>query len=128
MKLTVMTYEHLRIRKAVRCVPLKCELASMDDLAAMKLSAVRLRAARRDYVDVWGMLRSGRSLRHLLRCYQRKFEVEDCRKVVHQLLNFDKLTYSRMPRMLWNVRWSTIQRELTEAVNPFQQNSQGIVP
>lgn len=59
-------------------------------------------------------------MQQMLNCYLRKFEVEDCRKVVHQLLNFDKLTHSRMPRMLWKVRWSTIQAELTDAVNPFR--------
>jgi predicted nucleotidyltransferase component of viral defense system len=128
IKLTIMSYDHLRLRRTVRCSSLNCELAAMDDLAAMKLAAVRLRAARRDYVDVWAMLRSGRSLRQLLKCYQRKFEVEDCRKVVHQLLNFDKLKHSRMPRMLWDVRWPTIQAELTEAVNPFRQTSQELLP
>ena len=128
VKLTVLSYDHLRLRRTVRCPPVKCELAALDDLAAMKLSAVRLRAARRDYVDVWAMLRSGRSLRHLLNCYQRKFEVEDCRKVVHQLLNFDKLTHSRMPRMLWTVPWSTIQAELVEAVNPFRRSRGEIEP
>lgn len=119
VKLTILSYDHMRLRRTVRCPALNCELAAMDDLAAMKLSAVRLRAARRDYVDIWAMLRSGRSMQQMLNCYLRKFEVEDCRKVVHQLLNFDKLANSRMPRMLWKVRWSTIQAELTDAVNPF---------
>ena len=120
VKLTVMRYDHLRLRRTVRCPAAPCEIAALDDLAAMKLSAAWSRAARKDFVDVWALLRSGKSLRHLLNCYQRKFELEDCRKVAQQLLNFDKLSHSRMPQMLWKTSWSTIQQELTGAVNPFQ--------
>jgi len=121
VKLTVMHYDHLRLRRTVRCAALNCEIAAIDDLAAMKLSAAWSRAARKDFVDLWAILRSGKSLRSLLNCYQRKFDMEDCRKVVQQLLNFDKLSHSRMPKMQWKAQWPTIQAELTEAVNPFRQ-------
>jgi hypothetical protein len=91
-------------------------LASLADLACMKLSAVSQRGARKDFVDIYALGEHYRPLEELLELYQRKFTVEDIAHVLYGLAYFDDAEKERMPRMLWNVDWRTIKRTIQQWV------------
>ncbi len=50
-------------------------LASVDDLACMKLAAIAQRGSRKDFYDVHTLLARHRRLNELLALYQQKFQV-----------------------------------------------------
>ena len=50
----------------------KTLLASLDDLAAMKLSAIYDRGSRRDFVDLYALLESGFDLTSIIEPLSRK--------------------------------------------------------
>lgn len=83
-------------------------LASLGDLAAMKLAAVAQRGSRKDFVDLYAL---GRRipLARMLRLYQRKYGVRDIGHVLFALTYFDDADVERMPRMLLEFSWPAIK-------------------
>ena len=67
------------------CPEFGCELAALEDLAALKLLAVVQRGTKKDFVDVYAICRHGLSLGVMLECYRQKYVVEDIARVVFSL-------------------------------------------
>jgi Nucleotidyl transferase AbiEii toxin, Type IV TA system len=91
---------------------MNCSLASLDDLACMKLSALAQRGARKDFCDIYMLGAKHRPLSELIRLYQRKFKVEDMSPILYGLSYFDDAESEPMPRMLLNVQWRTIKKTI----------------
>ncbi len=89
-----------------------CSLASLDDLACMKLSAIAQRGLRKDFCDLYFLGTRHRPLREMLRLYQLKFQVQDIGPVLYGLSYFDEAQSERMPRMLSKVPWSTMKKTI----------------
>src|ERR1019366_3264836 len=87
-------------------------IAARADLAAMKLSAVAQRGAKKDFADIYALGRRADSLRQMLRWYKQKFAIEDIAHLLRSLAYFDDAESERLPRMLWPVRW----REIKETI------------
>ena len=111
---------YLRIRRVRRCPELNCNLAALDDLAAMKLAAVCQRTSKKDYVDVWALLKSGRTLRGMLTAYQRKFDIEDVAHVLYRLADFDDVDAQPLPRMRWKTTWKQVKESLGQAIKSLR--------
>ena len=120
VKVTLMWYAYLRIRRVRRCSELNCDVAALDDLAAMKLAAVCQRSSKKDFVDVWALLKSGRSLRRMLTAYQQTFDVADVAHVLYRLAEFDEVDQQALPRMLWKTRWKQIKDEISQALKSLR--------
>ncbi len=91
-------------------------LASLDDLAPMKLAAVAQRGSRKDFVDVYAMAREDRPLADLLALYRRKYATADIAHVLMALTYFDTAESEPPLAMLWDVSWEEVKRSLEEWV------------
>lgn len=120
VKVTLMWYAYLRIRQVRRCSELSCDIAALDDLAAMKLAAVSQRSSKKDFVDVWALLESGRTLRRMLTAYQRTFDVADVAHVLYRLAEFEEVDQQPMPRMLWKTNWKQMKSDLRLALKSLR--------
>ena len=78
----------------------------------MKLAAVAQRGAKKDFVDVYALLRRTCSLPQMLRWYQEKFAVDDVAHVLFSLAYFDDAERERTPRLFWKVNWRTIKETI----------------
>jgi hypothetical protein len=87
-------------------------IAARADLAAMKLSAVAQRGAKKDFVDIYALGSRSCSLRQMLLWYQEKFSVQDLGHVLYSLAYFDDADRERMPRLLWDVNWRTMKETI----------------
>jgi hypothetical protein len=96
-----------------------CRLASLQDIACMKLSAIVQRGSRKDFVDVFALGREGFQLADMLGWYGKKFGVEDIGHVLYALAYFDDADKERMPRMLWDVDW----KEVKEAIRAWARQA-----
>lgn len=85
----------------------KIRVASRADLAAMKLSAIAQRGAKKGFVDIYALAREEDSLRKMVRWYRKKYAVENIVHLIRSLGYFDDAEPERMPRMLWKVNWQT---------------------
>lgn len=96
-----------------------CRLASLQDIACMKLSAVVQRGSKKDFIDLFALGREGFQLSVMLGWYGTKFGVEDIGHVLYALAYFDDADRERMPRMLWDLDW----REVKEAIRAWTRQS-----
>jgi hypothetical protein len=91
----------------------KCRSASVADLAAMKLSAIAQRGAKKDFVDIYALGKRTASLPQMLDWYQKKFNITNTAHLLFSLNYFDDADRERMPRMAWNVGWRTIKQTIS---------------
>lgn len=87
-------------------------LAHRDDIAAMKLAAIASRGSRKDFIDLWLLVSRHRSLREYLDCFRAKFEMRDIGHVVRSLSFFDDADEEPQPRMLLDLQWDRVKKDL----------------
>lgn len=97
------------------------QVASLDDLECMKLSAIAGRGAARDFWDLHALLVArGRSLAQALDAYRRKYASEDIGHVVRSLAYFDDAEAEPMPGGLTKQHWQRIKADLTAWVGALE--------
>lgn len=84
-------------------------VAGVADIAAMKLAAIASRGSRKDFVDLWCLVRTGRALRELLGLYSRKFRAHDIGHVVRSLTYFDEADQEPPLRLLLDAPWERVK-------------------
>lgn len=85
-------------------------VASIDDLACMKLSAISSRGLARDFWDLHTiMTRTGRPLLEFLEAFRRKYPVKEIGHVVQSLAYFGDA--GPLPSGLTAPHWEQIQRD-----------------
>lgn len=112
VRVSFMEYRYPMLRKTVRWKEKGVALASLDDLAAMKLSAVAQRGARKDFVDIYALGTQHRPLPGLLRCYSRKFGIAEPSHVLYGLAWFQDAERERMPRMIQRWTWLSMKADI----------------
>ena len=86
-------------------------LASLADIAAMKIHAIEDRGTRRDFVDVY-FLSQKYTLEEMLGFYQKKYSIlEDHLYSILRALDYfeDAEQESQMPKMIIDVNWEEIK-------------------
>ena len=105
VRVSLIEYRYPQLGTVVRLEGSGAPIAVLDDLAAMKLSALAQRGTRRDFVDVHALAQEFRPLPEMLDLYRRKFDVEDTTHVVYGLSYFDDADAEQMPTMLRDTDW-----------------------
>jgi hypothetical protein len=87
-------------------------VASLEDLAAMKLDAISRRGTRRDFIDLYFSAQSGLTLPEALQWYQRKYAGLNLNLVhlVKSLAYFADAEADPMPQMLVDLSWDEVKR------------------
>ncbi len=112
VQLSLLEYRYPLLKRLVSLPDANIKLASMPDLAAMKLLAVAQRGSKKDFVDLYAQGRRGLSLRRMLSCYQKKYSVSDIGHLLYSLAYFDDADRERMPTMIWKEKWPDIKATL----------------
>jgi hypothetical protein len=111
-----LEYTYRRVEPGVQWPDLSCEVASLADLACMKLSAAASRGSRKDFVDIFAIGRSAIPLARMLELYTLKYDASDTTHVLASLCYFDDAIREPMPEMLWPVTWDEVTATLEEWV------------
>ena len=114
VRCSFLEFRYPLLQPLVECEQFDCLVASLDDLACMKLSAMAQRGSKKDFVDLYALVSRHRPLSELLEVYQRKFAVRDIMHVVLGLCYFGDAEKERMPRMRWKVDWKTIRQAVQQ--------------
>ena len=115
IKVSFLEFRPPLLEPLVEWPELGCRLASVADLAAMKLLAVTQRGTRKDFIDVLAMSRI-LPLDRMLDCYRWRFSVTDASRVLAGLCYFDDADPEPMPTMLVPLDWETVKGELRAMV------------
>jgi hypothetical protein len=90
-----------------------CQLASLKDIAAMKMTAIVQRAVKRDYVDLHFLFQQGKvSLSEVVSTMERKFTGVDPSVAVRAMTYFKDVEHQPMPQMLVKMSWEDVKRGL----------------
>ncbi len=116
VRVTFLQYQYPMLKAVQHWQDMDCDLASLEDLACMKLSAIAQRGARKDFCDLYALGTTSFSLQQMLGFYQKKFRIRDIGSILYGLVYFDDAENERMPRMLWNVNWRDIKKTILEWV------------
>jgi len=87
------------------------KLASLDDLACMKLAAIAQRGSRKDFIDLHEIALSHKPIEDILPLYQRKYSSQDIGHILVGLTYFDDAEEEPMPVMLSDVSWDDVKRQ-----------------
>lgn len=101
-----------------------CQLASLGDLAAMKLAAVCGRATKKDYVDVHALMSLGRMpLSAMASAFAMKYPTGDPSAAVRAVGYFQDTEKQTMPAMLNKTTWKNVKDGLSRSVATFDWSS-----
>lgn len=116
VRVTFLQYQYPLLKPLEHWKEMSCELAALEDLACMKLSAVAQRGARKDFCDLYALGKTSFSLQEMLGFYKKKYGISDISSVLYGLVYFDDADRERMPRMLWRVTWREIKKTMLQWV------------
>lgn len=91
------------------------QLASIEDIAAMKINAIINRRTKKDFIDI-DFLLERYSLAQILELYQQKYGVKDYQIALRCLSYFEDAENETMPRMLVKKDWKTIKSDIIEKI------------
>jgi hypothetical protein len=90
-----------------------CQLASLEDIAAMKMTAIVQRAVKRDYVDLYVFFKVGNlSLSQVVTTMGEKFPGLDPSMALRAMTYFEDVEKQPMPVMLAKISWADVKSGL----------------
>jgi hypothetical protein len=98
------------------CAEIGSPIASLDDIAVMKLAAVAQRGARKDFVDIYTLCREHRPLAQLLQLYKQRYGVADLGHVLAGLTYFVDAEAEPPLRSSRPISWRTVKADMVQWV------------
>ena len=91
-------------------------LASVEDIAAMKFQATLGRATKKDYIDIYFLIKKCFPVENMFEYYDRKYGTLENNKLmlVNGLQYFEDAETSEMPVMFEGVSWSEVKNFLRQ--------------
>jgi len=89
--------------------PTLLPLASVEDIAAMKLAAVSARGSRKDFIDLWVLVTRHKPLADFLGAFRGKYKTHDVGHVIRSLVYFDDADAEPPLRLLAPVDWAQVK-------------------
>jgi hypothetical protein len=111
VRVSLLRYRYPLLART-RLLNRETRIAARPDLAAMKLSAVAQRGAKKDFVDIYALGKRSMTLDRMLQYYREKYSVEDLAHLLYSLAYFADADRDRLPRILWDVNWRTMKTSI----------------
>lgn len=96
-------------------------LASPKDIGAMKIYAAEGRGSRKDFIDIYYLLKRF-SLEELLSFYKSKYPNHSEFVALRSLTYFSDAETHPMPLMFTDDNWETMKKEICDAVASYAKN------
>lgn len=86
-------------------------LAHPHDIAAMKINAVMDRGTKRDFVDMFELVKAGFSIEKIFSFYEKKYGKlsNNIFSIIKSLQYFDDAENSDMPQMIKKITWGEVK-------------------
>ena len=117
VKASFFTYPYPMIEETVACEGV--QLASLLDIALMKIAAIGQRGTRRDFIDLYFLCQQGFTLAGLLERMPQKFPnvTYPSYHLLRALAYFDDADRDEMAKMLKPAEWETIRDFFSSEAN-----------
>lgn len=112
IKVDVVNYTYPWLKDLILIESIR--LANCEDIAAMKLSAITGRGTKKDFIDLYFLLKQ-MTLSQMLQLYLDKYKDGSLFLVMKSLVYFDDADADVMPDMLIPIEWDTVKESVTLA-------------
>jgi hypothetical protein len=116
IKVDIVAYPYPWIRDPVIIDGLL--LSSVEDIAAMKLSAITGRGTKKDFYDIYLLLQYF-SLEEMIQFYQQKYRDGSIFLVLKSLVFFEDAEMEAMPLLFNEVSWDTVKARVREVHSDY---------
>ena len=116
VKIDIVDYDYPWIDGVVKEDGLR--LASPIDIAAMKIYAIENRGSRKDFIDMYFLLKHF-SLSEILQFYKRKYPEHSEFVALRSLTYFEDAETYGIPPMFAEMNWEELKRSIIKAVNDY---------
>lgn len=91
---------------------LNLQLADPADIAAMKIAAIVDRGTKRDFIDLYFLIKEKYRIEEILNFYNKKYQKlsENIYSIIKSLKYFEDAEESEMPRMIKKISWEEVKR------------------
>lgn len=104
-------YDYPMLRNRVRLTDVGVQMASIEDIACMKLSAVASRGSRKDFFDLHHLMFHVYPLEDCLRLYREKYQNRDVGHVIRSLVYFADADAEPEVKMIKPVDWEELKND-----------------
>ena len=94
------------------------QLAHKKDISAMKLAAILGRGTKKDFIDLFFLLKEY-SLSQLIEFYEQKYHDGSVFMVLRSLVYFDDADDELMPKMFEDLDWKLIKKSISEDLKNY---------
>jgi hypothetical protein len=112
IKVDIVNYEYKWLSNKISADNLY--LATIDDIAAMKLNAIIGRGSKKDFIDLFFILKDY-SLATIMGFYTKKYNDGSAFLVLKSLIYFEDAEIEEMPFMFNNITWQTVKDNIKKA-------------
>jgi len=119
IKVDIVNYPYAWLENEIK--ENKLRLADIKDIAAMKLSAITGRGTKKDFIDLFFLLKIF-SLEQLFDLYENKYPDGSKFLVLKSLTYFDDAEDDIPPKMLTSISWDEVKESIIKNVMDFVRN------
>lgn len=109
VKLSYFQYDYPLLARTT--LFLNINIAGIADIAAMKIAAIMDRGTKKDFVDLFELVRNGLEVEKTFSFYENKYGKlgNNIYSIIKSLQYFDDAEKSEMPRMIKMVSWERVK-------------------
>ena len=122
IKVDIVNYTYPWLKELLATDGLR--LATYDDIAAMKLAAITGRGSKKDFIDLYFLLKE-MSLATMLQQYLHKYNDGSLFLVIKSLIYFEDAELEEMPDMFYPLNWQTVKDTIITAYTDYLKSVQG---
>jgi predicted nucleotidyltransferase component of viral defense system len=116
IKVDLVNYPYMWLKGEIKKD--KIVIANIEDIAAMKLSAITGRGTKKDFIDLYFLLKIF-SLQNILDLYDKKYPDGSKFLVLKSLTYFDDADQDVPPKMFKKNNWDNIKETISRSVKNF---------
>jgi len=116
IKIDFVNYNYPWIDKLIKKDHLR--LASIEDIAAMKINAITGRGAKKDFIDLYFLLKKY-SLQDIFGFYQKKYNNNDLILPLKSITYFEDADREETPEMIKQVKWDQVKNSIKRHVEEY---------
>ncbi len=120
VKVDIVNYPYAWIQPAYKEDQLR--LAGKKDIAAMKLAAITGRGSRKDFIDIYFLLKEF-DLQEMVSFYNEKYQDGSFFLVLKSLTYFDDAELEPQPYMLKKTDWERIKKTIIRSLDAFLKSN-----
>ena len=116
VKFSLFRYDYPLVFKPIKYLGVL--LADPRDIAAMKLAAIMDRGTKKDFIDIYFLIKKGISIEKAFKYYDQKYRLlaNNLYSMIKGLSYFDDAEDSDIPEMIIKVDWEEVKKFLQNEV------------